>query len=67
MPEDTVASGRWPEQAQSAVRRRRVKRQSKDLSGPPLLSGNAHPKRLMGEAEIAALYRGRRYEDAKLK
>ena len=57
----------WHHKARSAVRRSRVKRQSKDLSGPPLLSGNAHPKRLLGEAEISALYRGRRYEDVRLK
>ncbi len=56
----------WFDKEQVEIRQRRAER--KGRLGPAIpWTTSSHPMRLMGEAEIAALYRGRRYEDAKLK
>jgi len=62
---DICTSEGWDHKSRSAVRSRL--RQSKVIEGPPIMSGDAHPKRLLDEVQIAALYAGRRYTDARLK
>ena len=54
----------WFDKAQVEIRQRRAERKGRLGQAIPWTT-SSHPMRLLGEAEIAALYAGRRYDDRR--
>ncbi len=55
----------WFDKAQVEIRQRRAERKARGLGPAIPWTTSSHPMRLLGEAEIAALYGDRRYEERK--